>query len=75
MNLGSENVLQKHVLKWEKVDLAIKPRGKLAWKIIDTIYSSERRQGLENKQVLIQGKVLKVLCFENRRILLLGLPF
>lgn len=53
MNLGSENVPQKYVLKWEKVDIAIKPRGKMAWEIIGTIYSSKERQGLENKQVLI----------------------
>lgn len=65
----------KDGLKWKKVDIVIKSRGKMAWEIIGTIYSSKRKEELENKQVLILGKVLKVPCFANRRLLLVGLPF
>lgn len=31
------------VLKWRKVDIAIKPREKMAWEIISTIYGSKQR--------------------------------
>lgn len=52
MNIGAENVPQRYVLKWKKVDIAIKPRGRMTWELKSTIYSS-KRSVLKSKQVLV----------------------